>query len=99
MKVFIYAYESTYGGMHGINALAVYDVSTLAEADEIGFAMALDITESYDCFDDISDEELLESCCWDVYVIKDEFQSMSIEELDTLCCNLGCDLFTDKYCK
>ena len=37
MKVFIYAYESTYGGMHGINTLAVYDVSTLAEADEIGF--------------------------------------------------------------
>ena len=99
MKVFIYAYESTYDGMHGINALAVYDVSTLAEADEIGFDMAREVTESYDCFDDISDEELLESYCWDVYVIKDEFQSMSIEELDTLCCNLGCDSFTDKYCK
>lgn len=99
MKVFIYAYENTYGGMHGINTLAIADVSTLAEADEIGCYMAQEVTESYDCFDDISDEELLESLCWDIYVIKDEFQSMSIEELDTLCCNLGCDLFTDKYCK
>ena len=61
--------------------------------------MALEVTESYDCFDDISDEELLENCCWDVYVIKDEFQSMPTKELDTLCCNLGCDSFTDKYCK
>ena len=99
MRFVIYAYESTYGGMHGINTLAIADVSTLAEADEIGFEMARDVTESYDCFDDISDEELLESCCWDVYVIKDEFQSMSIEELDTLCCDLGCDSFTNKYCK
>ena len=98
MKVFIYAYENTYGGMHGINTLAVYDVDTLAEADEIGFNMAQEVIESYDFFDE-ADEELLENCCWDVYVIKDEFQSMPTRELDTLCCNLGCDLFTDKYCK
>lgn len=99
MKVFIYAYEDTYGGMYGINALAVYDVSTLAEADEIGFGMAQEVIESYDCFDEINDEELLENCCWDVYVIKDEFQSMSTKELDTLCCDLDYDSFTDKYCK
>ena len=99
MKVFIYAYENTYGGMHGINTLAVYDVSTLVEADEIGFDMAKEVTESYDCFDEMDNEELLENCCWDVYVIKDEFQSIPTGELDTLCCDLGCDLFTDKYCK
>ena len=98
MKVFIYAYESSYEGLHGINTLAVVDVDTLAEADEIGFNMAQEVIESYDFFDE-ADEELLENCCWDVYVIKDEFQSMPTRELDTLCCNLGCDLFTDKYCK
>lgn len=40
MKVFIYAYEQNYGGLHGICNMCVCDVDSLNEIDEIGSCMA-----------------------------------------------------------
>lgn len=40
MKVFIYAYEQNYGGLHGIHDMCVCDIDSLDEINEIGLCMA-----------------------------------------------------------
>lgn len=48
MRVFIYACENIYGGLHGINNLDVCEVKDLDEANEIGMDMSIEVCESYD---------------------------------------------------
>lgn len=43
MVVMVYAYESIYCGLHGINTGGVFEVDNVAEADEIGKEMAYDL--------------------------------------------------------
>ena len=92
MKVFIYAYEQNYGGLHGINDMCVCDVDSLNEIDEIGSCMAQEVADSYSY---LFDDDV--SLCWEAYKIKDNV-ALSINELDKICNELGYKLFIEEYC-
>ena len=71
MKRFaIYAYESTYSGLHGINDYAVVTVENKREAENIGYEMAIDVIESNDnIVSDIEEDAICNGCeeCTDEY--------------------------------
>lgn len=98
MRVFIYACESIYGGLHGMYNQVVTDVYDLNEADNLGREMAWEVIDSYDCFDDYSEEELRESLEWYVSPIKAEI-TLSDEELDEIAYDIGYEEFEEKYCE
>jgi len=104
MRVFIYAYEDTYKGLHGIYDVRVVDVSSLEEANEYGMVMSGDVIESYGIADENFDEDeyeaaFSEACMWDIYPIDEKkAKGLSIEELDKLASDWGKDLFIKKYC-
>ncbi len=43
----IYAYESMYGGLHGMNSFLVVECESMEEAEEIGSQESLNVMESY----------------------------------------------------
>ena len=47
MKVFIYAYEDSYYGLHGINTQLVCEVRDIDEAREIGLESAYEVIDMY----------------------------------------------------
>ena len=68
MLVYIFACESSYGGLHGIYDEDVVEVQDMEEANEYGYGMAQGVVESYDyCFDEEIEEELE----WRIYKIKE----------------------------
>ena len=69
MLVYIFAYEDSYGGLHGIYDADVVEVQDIEEANEYGYEMALGVVESYDCFDD--DEDIEQELEWRIYKIKE----------------------------
>lgn len=100
MKVFIYAYEQNYGGLHGIYDMCVCDIDSLNEIDEIGSDMAQQVVDSYSyLFEDECDDEDDDSIslCWESYKIKDNI-ALSTNELDRICNELGYELFIKEYC-
>ena len=46
-KYAIYAYEDIYGGLHGIHELAVVEVGSKKNAEEIANEMAISVIDSY----------------------------------------------------
>lgn len=103
MKVFIYAYEQSYGGLHGINDMCVCDIDSLDEINDIGLDMALGVIDSYSNifeseYDDEEDyDDPTDFCCWEAYKIKDDI-NLSVDELDSICNELGDELFIEEYC-
>ena len=47
MRVFIFATECIYGGLHGVYDFDIVDVESLKEADEIGREMSYGLVDSY----------------------------------------------------
>ena len=101
-RVFIYACEDSYGGLHGIEDMTVTEVSDLKVADAIGRDMSLGVIESYGIREEYGEEDVEydsdEGTCWEVYKILDD-NANSVEELDVLCCQLGKEDFIDIYCE
>lgn len=95
-RVFIYAYEEEYGGWHGMNNMQVIEVASLEIANEIGYEMAQEVIESYDCFDEEAD--LSDTLIWEVYKIKSDIQ-LSTRELDKICSQMGEEDFIEEYCE
>ena len=107
MRVFVYACEDTYHGLHGIEDMRVVEVESVEEANEYGMEMSGDIIESYDTlgdFDDYDNEEdyeeaFFESREWYIYPIDEEkAKDISTDELNKLACNLGHEYFIRDYC-
>lgn len=100
MKVFIYATEGQYQGLHGIYSQEVTEVRDRAEADEIGHDMAYDLIESYGLEDEYEDDEdgIESELYWSVHLIADEYADRSVEELDEICAYEDYKTFTEKYC-
>ena len=104
MKVYIYAYESSYEGLHGIENSCVCDVDSIDEANEIGREMSIEVCEDF-----IDEEEYINengeidydlmntTLCWEIWKIKDDF--INIEDLDEISYNVGRDSFIEKYCE
>lgn len=106
MRFVIYAYESTYGGMHGISNICVTEVDSLDEADNIGEAMAYEVIDSYSHLFTSDEEECDEdgeyeftSPEWEYARILPRWDNISTETLDAEAAELGYEEFINKYCK
>ena len=104
MRFVIYAYESTYGGLHGIYDICVTEVNSLDEADTIGETMAYEVIDSYShLFEPDPDEEDEEyeatSPEWEYTRILPKWDNIPTAELDAEAAELGYEEFVNKYCK
>lgn len=111
MRVFIYAYEGQYCGLHGIEDLTCTEVDSVEEAEEIGREMSEDVITSFGLEDEwLAEDDESEDCTeyatyaecfgleYEIYKIKDEVD-LSIEELDSICSHLGKETFINEYCE
>lgn len=95
MLVYIFACEGSYGGLHGMYNEDVVEVQNMEEANEYGYEMALDVVESYGCFDD-DDEVVEEELEWRVYKIK---EGISVEEARAALGSHDEEGFVAEYCE
>ena len=94
MLVYIFAYEDSYGGLHGMYDADVVEVRDIEEANEYGYEMAEGVVESYDCFDD--DEDIEQELEWRIYKIK---EGISAEEARAAVCSHNEEGFVAEYCE
>ena len=101
MRFVIYAYESTYSGLHGIYNICVTEVSSLDEADDIGETMAYEVIDSYShLFTNDEDEEYEATYPeWEYTRILSKWDNIPTETLDAEAAELGYEEFVNKYCK
>ena len=92
MLVYIFACEASYGGLHGMYDEDVVEVKDMEEANEYGYAMAAGVVESYDCFDEVFEEEFE----WRVYKIK---EGISAEEARAALGSHDEEGFVAEYCE
>lgn len=95
MRVYIYATEGTYQGLHGVYNCQVVNVGDIEEANEYGYEMAFNVAESYGLTDE--DEEIEQEYNWTIYSIKNSVEKTT-DELDEICARMGFETFVDKYC-
>lgn len=95
MRVYIYATEGTYQGLHGVYSCQVVDVGDIEEVNEYGYEMAFNVAESYGLTDE--DEEVEQEYNWIIYSIKDSVEKTT-DELDEICVRMGFETFVDEYC-
>ena len=94
MLVYIFACEGSYGGLHGMYNEDVVEVQGMEEANEYGYEMALDVVESYGCFDD--DEDIEQELEWRIYKIK---EGISAEEARAAIGSYDEEGFVAEYCE
>ena len=107
MRFVIYAYESTYGGLHGIYDICVTEADSLDEVDDIGETMAYEVIDSYshlfandDVYDyDENDDYEVTSPKWEYARILSKWDDIPTETLDAEAAELGYEEFVNKYCK
>ena len=101
MRFVIYAYESTYGGLHGIYDICVTEINSLDEADDIGETMAYEVIDTYShLFANDEDEEYeATSPEWEYTRILPKWDNIPTAELDAEAAELGYEEFVNKYCK
>ena len=101
MRFVIYAYESTYCGLHGIYDICVTEADSLDEADDIGETMAYEVIDSYShLFANDEDEEYeATSPEWEYVRILPKWDNIPTAELDAEAAELGYEEFVNKYCK
>ena len=106
MRFVIYAYESTYCGLHGIYDICVTEADSLDEADDIGETMAYEVIDSYshlfvndDVYDyDENDDYEVTSPEWEYARILSKWDDIPTETLDAEAAELGYEEFVNKYC-
>ncbi len=106
MRFVIYAYESTYGGLHGIYDICVTEADSLDEVDNIGETMAYEVIDSYshlfwsDEEEEDEDEEYeATSPEWEYARILPKWDDIPTETLSAEAAELGYEEFVNKYCK
>nr|DAP37549.1 MAG TPA: hypothetical protein [Caudoviricetes sp.] len=107
MRFVIYAYESTYRGLHGIYDICVTEANSLDEVDDIGETMAYEVIDSYshlfandDVYDyDEDDDYEVTSPEWEYARILPKWDGIPTETLDAEAAELGYEEFVNKYCK
>lgn len=106
MRFVIYAYESTYGGLHGIYDICVTEINSLDEADDIGETMAYEVIDSYSHLftndeEDYDEDEEYEATSpeWEYTRILPKWDNIPTAELDAEAAELGYEKFVNKYCK
>lgn len=101
MRFVIYAYESTYGGLHGIYDICVTEANSLDEADTIGETMAYEVIDTYSHLfaNDEDEEHEATSPEWEYTRILPKWDNIPTAELDAEAAELGYEEFVNKYCK
>ena len=101
MRFVIYAYERTYGGLHGIYDICVTEANSLDEVDNIGETMAYEVIDTYSyLFANDEDEEYeATSPEWEYARILPKWDNIPTAELDAEAAELGYEEFVSKYCK
>ena len=106
MRFVIYAYESTYCGLHGIYDICVTEADSLDEVDDIGEAMAYEVIDTYSHLftseeEDCDEDEEYEATYpeWEYARILPKWDNIPTEELDAEAAELGYEEFVNKYCK
>ena len=104
MRFVIYAYESTYGGLHGIYDICVTEADSLDEVDDIGETMAYEVIDSYSHLfepdpDDEDDDYEVTSPEWEYTRILPKWDNIPTAKLDAEAAELGYEEFVNKYCK
>ena len=94
MLVYIFACESSYGGLHGMYDEDVVEVKDMEEANEYGYEMAEGVVESYDCFNE--DEDIEQEFEWRVYKIK---EGISADEARAALGSYDEEGFVAEYCE
>ena len=94
MLVYIFAYEGSYCGLHGMYNEDVVEVQDMEEANEYGYEMAQDVVESYDCFDE--DEDIEQELEWRIYKVK---EGISAEEARAAIGSYDEEDFVAEYCE
>ena len=95
MLVYIFAYEDSYSGLHGIYDADVVEVQDMEEANEYGYEMALGVVESYGyCLDE--DEDIEQGLEWRIYKIK---EGISAEEARAAAALHDKEGFVAEYCE
>ena len=99
MKVFIYAYEDHFQGLHGAYLQCVTEVEDIEEAEGIAYDMSAGLVDSYGyLFDELEDDEFEEEGLeWIIYKIRDDV-TLSTEDLDEICAQESYQDFAEKYC-
>ena len=101
MRFVIYAYESTYGGLHGIYDICVTEANSLDEVDDIGETMAYEVIDTYSHLfaNDENEEYEATSPEWEYTRILPKWDNIPTVELDAEAAELGYEEFVNKYCK
>lgn len=107
MRFVIYAYESTYGGLHGIYDICVTEANSLDEVDNIGETMAYEVIDTYSHLfanDDVYDYDEDDDCEvtspeWEYARILPKWDNIPTETLNAEAAELGYEEFVNKYCK
>lgn len=107
MRFVIYAYESTYGGLHGIYDICVTEANSLDEVDNIGETMAYEVIDTYSHLfvnDDVYDYDEDDDCEvtspeWEYARILPKWDNISTKILNAEAAELGYEEFINKYCK
>ena len=94
MLVYIFACEASYGGLHGMYEEDVVEVRDMEEADDYGYEMAMNVIESYDCFDE--EEDIEPELEWDIYKIK---EGISADEARAVLGSYEEEDFVAEYCE
>ena len=94
MLVYIFACESSYGGLHGMYDEDVVEVRDMGEANEYGYEMAEGVVASYNCFNE--DEDIEQELEWRVYKIK---EGVSAEEARAALGSHDEEGFVAEYCE
>ena len=95
MLVYIFACESSYGGLHGMYDENVVEVRDMEEANEYGYEMAEGVVESYNCFND-DEEDVEQELEWRIYKIK---EGISADEARAALGSYEEENFIAKYCE
>ena len=97
MLVYIFAYEDSYGGLHGMYDEDIVEVQDMKEADEYGYEMAQGVAESYGYFfDEDEDEDIEQELEWRIYKIK---EGISAEEARAALGSYNEEGFVAEYCE
>ena len=96
MLVYIFACESSYGGLHGMYNEDVVEIKDMKEANDYGYEMAQNVVESYDCFDEDEDEGIEQELEWRIYKIK---EGISADEARAALGSYEEEGFVAEYCE
>ena len=94
MLVYIFACETSYCGLHGMYNEDVVEVRDMEEANNYGYEMAMNVIDSYDCFDE--DEYTEPEPEWNIYKIK---EGISADEARTALGSYEEEDFVAEYCE